>query len=309
MNITGLLNITLSIRTYSTTGNLLKLLYFNHSVIIQIIDGYIKVEINEKILLQLNQILINDGQWHDIYFSIDDYYYLLRLDHVFSDRIILSERIYSNNLIQLIIGTDFDGCLGNLTINNQRINLQQQKENGTNIGCQLPEIIQDYSHNDDLCSLYHPCYHGGICTYDELNFTCNCPKPRFTGHQCQLDLYPCESHPCHFNEQCTPFSPNLNKSFTCVLLVTPISISRKTYLYIGLSVTFGIDILFLLIIYYYKKRKENFNKDKRIVSSPLLIRKSSPRINQIRSSREINYDDKQTIETRIFGTHFNDKVR
>src|SRR5690349_2784777 len=99
------LNISLSFRTYLTEGKLLKLIYLNektkiyHSIIIQIINGYIKIEFNEDIFLQINYILINDGLWHDIYFSIDysHSYYLLRLDYVFSDKIILSEKIYPNN--------------------------------------------------------------------------------------------------------------------------------------------------------------------------------------------------------------------
>lgn len=306
MNITELRNLTLSFRTYSNQGKLIRLIYSNHSIIIQIIDGYINIELKERDVLKFNQILINDGQWHDIYFSTD----LLRLDHVFSDKIISPKQIYSHNLSQLIIGPDFDGCLGNLTINNQLINLQQNKFIdfiGTNNGCQLPEIIQEYPNTDDFCSLYHPCYHGGICINDELNFTCNCPKPRFTGRQCQIDLYPCESSPCQFNEQCS----NSNISFTCISKFVPLSISKIKSFYIGLSIVSGICVLFILIIYYCKKRKEKFIQEKPIVSAPLLIHKSSPITNRM----ETLHNEKRTIETRLLGDrnsvlkHFNDRVR
>ncbi|CAF4624540.1 unnamed protein product, partial [Rotaria magnacalcarata] len=63
---------------------------------------------------------------------------------------------------------------GNLTINNQTIHLQKQENNnfiehiGTNNGCQLAEMetrtLRHYNMKDDLCSVHHPCYHGGICS-------------------------------------------------------------------------------------------------------------------------------------------------
>ncbi|CAF1139702.1 unnamed protein product, partial [Rotaria sordida] len=318
MNMIQQIKITLSFRTQSIEGKLFKLIYFNEKIkiILQIIDGYINMKFNEKILLQLNQTLINDGLWHDIYFSIDyiHNYYLLRLDHIFSNKIILLKQIHSNNLKQLIIGSDFKGCLGNLTLNNQMIFLQQQKYNNnnnnsiefidTNNGCLLSEIIQEYPNNDDFCSLYHPCYHGGICINHGLNFTCNCSKPRFTGHQCQLDLYPCESYPCQFHEKCIPLLSNSNQLFTCVILLESLSISIKKYLYIGLIIPLFIYILLILIIYYRQKRKENFIKTKSFVSAPLLIHKRSSITDRIENPRQtlhkLNYNGKPTIETITF---------
>ncbi|CAF4262733.1 unnamed protein product, partial [Rotaria sordida] len=318
MNMIQQIKITLSFRTQSIEGKLFKLIYFNEkiTIILQIIDGYINMKFNEKILLQLNQTLINDGLWHDIYFSIDyiHNYYLLRLDHIFSNKIILLKQIYSNNLKQLIIGSDFKGCLGNLTLNNQMIFLQQQKYNNnnnnsiefidTNNGCLLSEIIQEYPNNDDFCSLYHPCYHGGICINHGLNFTCNCSKLRFTGHQCQLDLYPCESYPCQFHEKCIPLLSNSNQLFTCVILLESLSISIKKYLYIGLIIPLFIYILLILIIYYRQKRKENFIKTKPFVSAPLLIHKRSSITDRIENPRQtlrkLNYNGKPTIETITF---------
>ncbi|CAF3291174.1 unnamed protein product [Rotaria sp. Silwood2] len=318
MNMTEQIKITLSFRTQSTQGKLFSLIYFkekiiiSHSIILQIIDGYINMKFNEKILLQLNQTLINDGLWHDIYFSIDyiHNYYLLRLDHIFSDKIIFLQQNYLNNRKQLIIGTDYKGCLSNLTLNNQMIFLQQQKHNnliefiGTNNGCLLSEIIQEYSNTNDFCSLYHPCYHGGICINHGLSFICNCLKPRFTGRQCQLDLYPCESYPCQYHEKCIPLLSNSNKSFTCVASHFSLPILIKRYLYIGLIVILFICILLILIIYYCKKPKENFIKNKPLVSAPLLIHKRSSITDHIESPRQtllkLNYNGKQTIETMTF---------
>jgi hypothetical protein len=300
INSTQSITIRLSFRTHLTEGKLLKLIYFNekiHLIILEIIDGYIKIEFNKKILLQLNYILINDNLWHDIYFLIDcsHFYYHLRLDNVFSDKIILSKQIHLNNHIQLIIGTDFHGCLSNLSLNNQLIYFQKQNNNnnsiefiGTNNGCQLLEII-----NDDLCSLYNPCYHGGICiNHEELNFSCNCSSSRFIGRQCQLDLYPCESHPCQLNEQCISLSFYSKKLFTCI----PLLISTKKSLYIGLILIFSLCSLLGLFIYYYKKRK-----DKSFVSAPLLIHKSSTIINQTDSTMETllksDYHKKQSYDS------------
>lgn len=274
--------VTLSFRTQFGEGELMKLMYYNektgiyHSIIIEIIDSYIKMKFDEKILFQLNSLLINDSLWHDIYFSIDYFYsyYLLRLDHVFSEKILLSQIINSNNSIQLFIGTDFYGCIGNLSLNNQLIYLQQEETNnsieflGTHNGCQLEEIIKN-----DVCSLYHPCYHGGICiNHEDLIFSCNCSSSRFTGRQCQLDLYPCQSHPCQLNEQCISSSLNTNKTYLCL----PLSISTNRSLYIGLSLLFILcSLLILIFIYYYNIKKENFLNKK---SSPLFSHQSSSRI-------------------------------
>ncbi|CAF5055157.1 unnamed protein product, partial [Rotaria sp. Silwood1] len=289
MNITQQMKITLSFRTYSNKSQLFKLIYLNektkifHSIILKIINDYIHK------------------------------YYLIRLDHIFSTKIILLQQIYSNNLKQLIIGIDFKGCLGNLTLNNQIIFYQQQKNNNNliefiniNNNCLSFEIIQENFHTNDFCSLYHPCYHGGICINYGLNFKCNCSKPRFTGRQCQLDLYPCESYPCQYDEKCIPLLSNSNKSFKCVAIsVISLSISIKRYVLIGLIITLIICILLILIIYYYKKQKENFINDKPLVSAPLLIHKQSSITNHIESSRQrllkLNYNETQTNETITFG--------
>jgi len=335
MNATQHINITLSFRTKSTQGKLLEIIYFNeniHPITIQIIDGYINIELNGKILLQLNQILINDSQWHDIYFSIDYshyyYYYLLRLDHMFGGKISLSQKIHSNNLTHLIIGSDFYGCIGNFTLNNQMIYFQQDKQTnsiefiGTSNNCQSAEIIQEYSDNDDLCSLYHPCYHGGICKNHGSTFTCNCSNTRFTGRQCELDTRPCESHPCQFDEQCIPFLSDFNKSYTCIPSFVSLSKSIKRSVYIGLIIIGIICVFLLWIIYYCKKRKEKFDQHRLLVSSPLLIHKSSLPINQTESPMQtlvkLNSNRKQTTKTMTLVdsdrsnsimTNFNDKVR
>ena len=281
MNNMQALNITFSFRTYFTEGKLVKLIYYNektmssYSIIIQIIEGYIKVIYNEKVLLQLNDVVINDGLWHDLYFLIDysHSYYLLRLDHVFSDKIVLSRKIDSNDFIQFVIGTSFHGCWGNLSLNNQLISLQQQNKTnsiefvGTKNGCQLPEII-----TDNLCSLYNPCYHGGECiNNEEISFTCNCSKTRFAGRQCQVDLYPCVGHPCQFDEQCISSSSNSNTSFTCI----PLIISPRKYLYIGFILIMSVCVSLVLFICYCRREKENFRKDKPFVSAPLIIDESS----------------------------------
>ncbi|UJR27505.1 hypothetical protein I4U23_008789 [Adineta vaga] len=310
LNFTQHTNFTFTFRTQVGQGKLLKLIFFDEKkkqqiLIIQITDNLVNLELNKKILFRIDEITINDGLWHHIYFSIDytltnqNSYYLLRLDHVFSNRIQFYQPFSIKQLKQIFIGNDFHGCFGNLTINNQTILIQKQEKNtsiehiGTNNGCQLAEIesrtLRQYTDKDDLCSLYHPCYHGGICvsqtTKYGLSFTCNCLKPRFTGRQCQRDLQPCESHPCLFNEQCIP-SNHMNISYTCISSLGNLPMSTKNLLYIGLAVTFCTFILFILlflslIIYCQQQRKEkkrklNIQHDKPLVSAPLLIPKSSP---------------------------------
>ena len=205
MNLTQHLNLTFTFRTQVPQGKLIKLTSYDEkskqcSLIIQITDGYINLELNKKILFRINDITINDGLWHTIYFSIDYtpnnnyYYYLVRLDNVFSNKIHLSQQMLTNQLKEFLIGNDFHGCLGNLTINNQTIYLQKQKNSlleyiGTNDGCQLAEIetrtLRQYTSKDDICSFYHPCYNGGKCISQTnkhgLSFQCNCLKSRFTG--------------------------------------------------------------------------------------------------------------------------------
>ncbi|CAF2574012.1 unnamed protein product [Rotaria sp. Silwood2] len=194
---------------------------------------------------------------------------------------------------------------------------------GTNNGCQLAEIetrtLRHYTIKDDLCSLYHPCYHGGLCTSlnskHGLSFTCNCLKSRFSGRQCQYDLQPCLSHPCLFNEQCISSSTttnHLNQSYTCISSFFNLPISTKNSLYIGLALICCTFILFFLlclslIIYCQqqrkdKKRNDNLNNDKPLVSAPLLIQKSSPKTTKkiespMQTLLKLNHNGKQTIET------------
>ncbi|CAF1436676.1 unnamed protein product, partial [Adineta ricciae] len=338
MNLTQHTNISFTFRTQVGQGKLLKMISVDekkkqHLLIIQIMDNHVNVELNRKILFRINEVVINDGLWHHIYFSIDytptnqNFYYLLRLDHVFSNRIQLFQPISTNQLKQIYIGNDFHGCLGNLTLNTQLIYLQKQENKsfiehvGTNTGCQLAEIesrtLRQYTDKDDLCSLYHPCYNGGICVSQTTkygsSFTCNCLKPRFTGRQCQRDLQPCESHPCLFNEQCIP-SNDVNVSYSCISSLGNLPMSTKNLLYVGLAVTFCtfvlVVLLFLsLIIYCQQQRKEkkkklNIHNDKPLVSAPLLIQKASPSLspaNQIESPMPTlikrNSNGKQTVET------------
>ncbi|CAM4917237.1 unnamed protein product [Rotaria socialis] len=311
------IEVAFSFRTQSTDGKLLELMYFNATktthdlIIIQIIDGYLNVDYNENILLQLNQLLINDGLWHDIYFSIDysHYYYLIRLDHVFSDKILLSQQIHSDILVQLMIGSDFKGCLDNITFNHEMIFLEQKNDSiefiGTNKGCLLTEIVRKYSKTNDICSLYHPCYHGGICTNHGLSFTCNCSQSRFAGDQCQLDLYPCQSHPCQYHEQCIPLLTDSNQLFTCVMSIVPLSVSIKRYLYIVFIVPLFMCILSVLAICHCRKRKDNSIKSKPLVSAPLLINKRSsstdPIENPTQTLLKLNYNGRQTFETMSYG--------
>ncbi|CAF3768749.1 unnamed protein product [Rotaria sordida] len=369
MNLTHHINVTFTFRTQVSQGKLIKLITYDennqqHLLVIQLNDGYINFQLNKKILFQLNEILINDSLWHHIYFSIDytlnnnnnnDYYYHIRLDHVFSNKIHLTQKILLKQLKEFFIGNDFHGCLGNLTINNQIIYLQKENNNnnnnhliehiGTNNGCQLAEIetrtLRHYTIKDDLCSMYHPCYHGSLCssqnTKHGLSFTCNCLKPRFSGRQCQYDLQPCLSHPCLFNEQCISSSliNHLNQTYTCISSLINVPVANKSSLYIGLALICCTFILFILlclslIIYCQQQRKDKrrndiLNHDKPFVSAPLLIQKSSPPTLPTTNTIEIpiqtllklNQNGKQTIETLALVDHnhqpttmnnFNDKA-
>lgn len=352
MNFTQHFNITFTFRTQVGQGKLLKMITYDsknhqHLIFIQIKDGHISFQLNKKINFQFNEVTINDSLWHHIFFSIDytlnnNYYYQIRLDNVFSHRIHLPQQILLHQIKDLFIGNDFHGCFGNLTINNQTIQIQKQNNNnhtiehsGTNNGCQLAEIetrtLRHYTIKDDLCSLYHPCYHGGVCknhhTKNGLTFTCNCLKPRFSGRQCQVDLQPCSSHPCSFNEQCI----SSNQSFSCISSLINLPISTKDSLYFGVAFILCSSILFILlslslIIYCHQQRKDrkrkiNLNQDKPLVSAPLLIQKPSPSTNQIESPMQtllkLNHNGKQTVETMALVdqshaqstmNNFNDKV-
>ena len=343
MNLTQHINITFTFRTQVPQGKLIQLISFDENnrqdlFLIQIYNGYINFEFNKKILFEINDIFVNDSLWHEIYFSIDytlnnqNYYYsyyLIRLNNVFSRKIHISQSILFNQFKEFLIGMNFHGCLANLTLNNQMIFLRKQYNNqnqyvlqhiGTTNDCQLAEIetrtLRQYIVKDDLCSMYHPCYYGGLCsnhnTKHGLSFTCNCLKPRFSGRQCQYDLQPCKSHPCLFNQQCIRTSSYIdNRSYSCVLSSIDLPLSTKHTLYIGLIVIFStlilsILLLFALILYCQRKRKQkqkrkNYNHDKSLVSAPLLIQKSSPpTTNTIESPMQtllkLNHNGKQTVE-------------
>ncbi|CAF3290402.1 unnamed protein product [Rotaria socialis] len=351
MNFTQHVNLTFTFRTQVGQGKLIKLIAYDtrkqqHLLIIQIKDGHINFQLNKKTLFQFNEILINDSLWHHIYFSIDyalnnNYYYHVRLDHVFSHKIHLTQHILINQLKEFFIGNDFHGCLGNLTINNQTIHLQKQENNnfiehiGTNNGCQLAEMetrtLRHYNVKDDLCSVHHPCYHGGICsnhnTKHGLSFVCNCLKPRFAGRQCQFDLQPCLSQPCLFNEQCV----SANQSYSCISSLMDLPISTKNSLYLGLAFiccTFILIVLLFISLIIYcqqrrkdRKRRDTLNTDKPLVSAPLLTQKSSPTANTIENPMQtllkLNHNGKQTVEAMPLGdqnhvqstlNNFNDKA-
>ena len=344
MNLTQHTNLSFTFRSQVIQGKLVSLVSVDerkrqHRLAIQVVDGHVNLELNEKILFQINEISIHDGLWHTIYFSIDYssnnqyYYYLMRLDQVFSNRVQFYQSAVSNRLEEFVIGNDFHGCLGNITLNNQTIYLQKQRASsqkntliqsmehiGTNDGCQLAEMetrtLRQYSTKEDLCASYHPCYHGGVCAShtrkNGLSFTCNCLKPRFAGRQCQLDLQPCQQNPCLFDEQCIPVSSqNENISYSCISSLLTLPISTRNPLYIGLAVTLATLILFVLlflslILYCQqerkeKKRKDHFQSDKPLVSAPLLIQKSSPTVNTIESPMQtllkLNQHGKHTVET------------
>ena len=135
MNLTKHLNFSWTFRSQVSQGKLISLIdrTKKYSLFIQITNGYINLQLNGKILFQINEIQVNDGLWHQIFFSIDynsknqHYYYLIRLDNVFSNKISLFQLNLSNQLKELLIGNDFHGCLGNLTLNNQSISLQNNR--------------------------------------------------------------------------------------------------------------------------------------------------------------------------------------
>ena len=293
MNVTSnsmMMMIRFSFRTYSFDGKLMKLVHSNKQneiFAIRIHHGFIQILFNENLLLQLNDIMINDGLWHDLEFSIDTIhsYYLLRLDRVFSDRMILSEKIHTNTSKDIIFGTDFHGCLGNLSINNQLISFQQDTSIeliGTTYGCELSEIIQD-----DLCSVYKPCYYGGEClNTDSFNFTCNCSKTRFTDRQCQTDLYPCASHPCSFDEQC--ISLNFNQSFTCISLMKQ---SKKSF-YVGICFLIVFCLISILIVCYCKIERDRLKTDTisdQIDGTTQMLLKSEHQRKEASTSRPMSY--------------------
>ena len=355
MNFTKHFNLTFTFRTQVAQGKFIILSDQDksYSLVIQINNGYVNVQLNEKIIFQIEDIQVNDGLWHQIFFSMDylfnhqQYYYLLRLDHVFSNKITSYQPKFAHQVKEFLIGNEFHGCLGNLSFNNHLISLHKQSNNpllehiGTNDGCQLAEIetrtLRQFKSKEDLCSLYNPCYHGGVCSsINGVSFTCDCLKPRFAGRQCQRDLEPCRSHPCLFDEQCVPSSAHQrNLTYSCLSSLLSLPMSTKNPLYIGLAVTICTLILCVLlilslIIYCQQQRKERKRKihlaqDKPSVSAPLLMPKSPPLSpganNTIESPMQtllkVNANGKSTVETTalVDNNHtssgmnnFNDKV-
>ena len=344
VNLSHHTNLSFTFRTQVVQGKLIKIYFIDvnnkeHQLIIQVIDGHLNIEWNERIILEINEISVNDSIWHTVEYFLDystlnqHIYHLLRLDHTFSNRIDFYQYSTFKQIPRSIVGTDFHGCFGNLTFNNQSIQLLKHNNSknrtnsihsiehiGTNDGCQIAELetrtLRQFPQKDeDLCSLYHPCYHGGLCSThtnkNGVSFTCNCLKPRFAGRQCQYDLQPCLSSPCSYDEQCISITSNdYNRSYSCISSRLTLPMSTKNPLYLGLAVTFCslilVLLLFLSLILYcqqerkYKQRKEHFQQDKPMVSAPLLIEKSSPTVNTIESPMQtllkLNQNGKQTVE-------------
>ena len=322
-------NISLTFRTQVPQGKFFSLIHHSkqHILRLNIQNGYIHFQINEKDMFYIDEIFVHDGLWHTIYFSIDyqlhtnQYYYLLRLDDVFSRKISLIDKNIENYFQEFLIGNDFHGCLGNLTINNKLISLQKQVNSssiehiGTNEGCQLADIetrtLRQYESKNEICSIYHPCYHGGICSSssNSLSFTCDCLKPRFTGRQCQKDTQPCLSNPCLYDEQCITTS---NSTYSCISSLIHLPLSTRNPLYVGLAVTICsiilICLLMLSLIVYCQQQKKDkqqtlhISHEKPHVSAPLLMQKSPPNhANTIESPMQtllkLSSNGKQTVET------------
>lgn len=307
-------DVKLSFRTNAQQGKLLRLAFVDaepHTATIQLIDGYVHFSLDEAALLQIDSIGVHDGQWHDLHFAIDYahnfVYYLLRLDHVFAKRISLLSHTTAINVTQLTVGSSFDGCLGNLSFNHQLVPLHSDPQEssieliGTKSGCQSMESVQEYPDDDEICAMYHPCYHGAGCANHGLSYTCNCSNARFSGRQCQLDRRPCESLPCRFDEQCLSFASHPNRSYTCIPTLVSLSTVIQRSIYLGLVIMGILCVILIAVVFYCRKSRRKLGGKKLSVSSPLLVRKSTLDIGQADSPMhtlvKLDGDRKQSMKT------------
>ena len=301
------IKLTFSFRTHSKADQLLQVIYFDektvtyYSLSVQLTVGRVHVDLNdERILLPFDQVPVDDGLWHELFLTISYAHrsLLVRLDHVFSRSVRVQADIASENLVELIIGHEFHGCLDNLRLNNIAVIDNHRSESiefvGTARGCSLEEAL-----HDDVCSLHRPCYHGGTCTNQESSYACQCLKPRFVGHQCQIDLQPCDSHPCAFDEQCLAFASGENRTFSCISSAIRVFRLSKTPFYLGFAVIVGPCLLILVVLYCRRKQRACNERKTLVIASPSLTQKPSPMLNSnpVQTLLKLNYTGKQTIET------------
>ena len=65
----------------------------------------------------------------------------------------------------------------------------------------------------DLCIVLQPCKNNGNCSTTNSSFyTCSCPRWKFIGIHCEIDIRPCQPNTCFNNAHCNETSPT---SFVC----------------------------------------------------------------------------------------------
>ncbi|XP_054606105.2 protein eyes shut homolog [Nothobranchius furzeri] len=87
----------------------------------------------------------------------------------------------------------FSGCIRDLQVNWNKIDLVGESVRGRNIKNCDPPVCQ-----------HLPCHNGGTCISDGEDWFCECPR-LYTGRLCQLTA--CERSPCSHGATCIPKSP------------------------------------------------------------------------------------------------------
>ncbi|XP_074032841.1 eyes shut isoform X2 [Leptinotarsa decemlineata] len=93
----------------------------------------------------------------------------------------------------------FVGCMSNLKIANQKVNIYENAEDG-----------QEVTECSSLACLSNPCRNGASCTSSGNRWHCHC-RNGYLGIHCEISV--CDDNPCLFGGTCIPFT---NSGYICL---------------------------------------------------------------------------------------------
>ncbi|XP_076316217.1 fat-like cadherin-related tumor suppressor homolog isoform X4 [Tachypleus tridentatus] len=222
------LSVVLRIRTKLATGNLMYAAGMRDYSILEMVDGFIQYRFDlgsGEGILQVPDIRVNDGLWHEVKLDRHD-----NMAEVFVDgQFRISGKAPGVHELLNLEGNDiyFGGEVHTLTLDDVRMGFIGCMDDIQVAGIPLPLVssmsssvatLRRFFRVEYFCGALmdpgvcgsQPCLNGGTCKDLGQLFSCQCPH-RFSGPRCEFDSNPCASNPCLYGGTCY----NNNNDFRC----------------------------------------------------------------------------------------------